>query len=161
MLGPAGNYLNFSGCGNTLNCNHPIVRDLILRCLRFWVGDMHVDGLRFDLASVLGRDRRGHVLVEPPVVEMIAEDSLLAETKLIAEPWDAGGLYQVGGFPYGARWSEWNGRYRDDVRRFWRGETGVAGALASRIAGSADIYQPSGRGPRHSINFITCHDGFT
>ena len=161
MLGPAGNYLNFSGTGNTLNCNHPVVRDLILRCLRFWVGDMHVDGLRFDLASVMGRDRRGHVLLEPPIVEMIAEDSLLSGTKLIAEPWDAGGLYQVGNFPYGVRWSEWNGRYRDDVRRFWVGEPGTSAALASRMCGSADIYQPSGRKPYHSINFITCHDGFT
>jgi glycogen operon protein len=161
LLGPAGNYLNFSGCGNTVNCNHPIVRELILTSLRFWVGDMHVDGLRFDLASVLGRDRHGNVLVEPPVVEMIAEDALLADTKLIAEPWDAGGLYQVGHFPYGRRWSEWNGRYRDDVRRFWRGEPGVSSALATRVCGSADLYQPSGRKPHHSINFVTCHDGFT
>ena len=161
MLGPAGNYLNFSGCGNTVNCNHPVVRELILTCLRFWVGDMHVDGLRFDLASVLGRDRKGNVLLEPPVVEMIAEDGLLAGTKLIAEPWDAGGLYQVGHFPFGRRWSEWNGRYRDDVRRFWRGEPGMAGALATRLCGSADLYQTTGRQPHHSINFITCHDGFT
>jgi isoamylase len=161
LLGPAGNYLNFTGCGNTVNCNHPIVRDLILTCLRFWVGDMHVDGLRFDLASVLGRDRQGNVLMEPPVVEMIAEDGLLADTKLIAEPWDAGGLYQVGHFPFGRRWSEWNGRYRDDVRRFWRGEPGLAGDLATRICGSADLYEGSGRKPVHSLNFITCHDGFT
>jgi glycogen operon protein len=161
MLGPAGNYLNFSGCGNTVNCNHPIVRDLILTCLRFWVGEMHVDGLRFDLASVMGRDRKGNVLVEPPVVEMIGEDALLADTKLIAEPWDAGGLYQVGHFPFGRRWSEWNGRYRDDVRRFWRGEAGMSGALATRICGSADLYEVTGRRPHHSINFITCHDGFT
>jgi glycogen operon protein len=161
MLGPAGNYLNFSGCGNTVNCNHPIVRELILTCLRFWVGEMHVDGLRFDLASVMGRDAQGNVLMEPPVVEMIGEDGLLADTKLIAEPWDAGGLYQVGHFPFGRRWSEWNGRYRDDVRRFWRGEPGLAGALATRVCGSADLYEPSGRKPHHSINFITCHDGFT
>jgi glycogen operon protein len=161
LLGPAGNYLNFSGCGNTVNCNHPVVRDLILTCLRFWVGEMHVDGLRFDLASVLGRDRQGNVLMEPPVVEMIAEDGLLADTKLIAEPWDAGGLYQVGHFPFGRRWSEWNGRYRDDVRRFWRGDPGLASALATRICGSADLYEASGRKPVHSINFITCHDGFT
>jgi glycogen operon protein len=161
LLGPAGNYLNFSGCGNTVNCNHPIVRELILNCLRFWVGEMHVDGLRFDLASVLGRDRNGNVLVEPPVVEMIAEDALLADTKLIAEPWDAGGLYQVGHFPFGRRWSEWNGRYRDDVRRFWRGEPGMSGALATRVCGSADLYEGSGRRPHHSINFVTCHDGFT
>jgi glycogen operon protein len=161
MLGPGGTYLNFSGCGNTVNCNHPVVRHLLMTCLRFWVADMHVDGLRFDLASVMGRDYRGHVLVEPPVVELIAEDSVLADTKLIAEPWDAAGLYQVGRFPYGRRWSEWNGRYRDDVRRFWRGESGAAGALATRMCGSADLYEASGRRPAHSINFVTCHDGFT
>jgi glycogen operon protein len=161
MLGPDGNYLNFSGCGNTVNCNHPVVRDQILTCLRFWIAEMHVDGLRFDLASVLGRDRRGNVLVDPPIVEMIAEDGVLQGTKLIAEPWDAGGLYQVGFFPFGRRWSEWNGRYRDDVRRFWRGDPDMAGALATRLCGSADLYEASGRQPIHSINFITCHDGFT
>jgi glycogen operon protein len=161
LLDADGNYLNFSGCGNTVNCNHPVVRDLILTCLRFWVAEMHVDGLRFDLASIMGRDRHGNVLVEPPVVEMIAEDGVLRDTKLIAEPWDAGGLYQVGMFPFGRRWSEWNGRYRDDVRRFWRGDPGCAGALATRLAGSADLYEASGRRPLHSINFITCHDGFT
>jgi glycogen operon protein len=161
LLGPDGTYLNFSGCGNTVNCNHPIVRDLILTCLRFWVAEMHVDGLRFDLASVFGRDRNGNVLLEPPIVETIAEDGVLADTKLIAEPWDAGGLYQVGAFPYGRRWSEWNGRYRDDVRRFWRGDPGAAGDLATRMCGSADLYEPTGRRPQHSINFITCHDGFT
>jgi glycogen operon protein len=161
MLGPDGQYLNFSGTGNTLNCNHPVVRGMLLTCLRFWVVDMHVDGLRFDLASVFGRDAEGNLLVEPPVVEEIAEDSVLADTKLIAEPWDAAGLYQVGGFPFGRRWSEWNGRYRDDVRRFWRGDPGMAGALATRLAGSADLYQASGRLPHHSINFVTCHDGFT
>src|SRR5262245_53734693 len=161
MLSPDGWYLNFSGCGNTVNCNHPVVRNLLLNCLHFWVSDMHVDGLRFDLASVMGRDYQGHVLMEPPVVEMIAEDGVLADTKLIAEPWDAAGLYQVGGFPYGLRWSEWNGRYRDDVRRFWRGDLGMAGALATSLCGSADLYQSAGRLPRHSINFLTCHDGFT
>jgi glycogen operon protein len=161
MLAPDGSYLNFTGCGNTVNCNHPVVRGLILDCLRFWVADMHVDGLRFDLASVMGRDDEGNVLVEPPVVEMIAEDGVLADTKLIAEPWDAVGLYQVGLFPYGRRWSEWNGLYRDEVRRFWRGEPGMAGALASRLCGSADLYEKSGRLPRHSVNFVTCHDGFT
>jgi isoamylase len=160
MMDDDGRYLNFTGCGNTVNCNHPLVREQILNCLRYWVGDMHVDGFRFDLASVLGRDRRGHVLVEPPVVEMIAEDGVLADTKLIAEPWDAAGLYQVGGFPFGRRWSEWNGRYRDDVRRFWRGDPGTA-ALATRLAGSSDLYGWSGRLPRHSVNFVTCHDGFT
>jgi len=161
MHGPDGKYLNFSGCGNTLNCNHPVVRGMLLTCLRFWVADMHVDGLRFDLASVFGRDHSGNLLVEPPVVEEIAEDSVLADTKLIAEPWDAAGLYQLGKFPFGRRWSEWNGRYRDEVRRFWKGEPGLASALATRLCGSADLYEASGRLPRHSINFVTCHDGFT
>jgi glycogen operon protein len=161
LMGPDGRYLNFTGCGNTMNCNHPVVRDLILTCLRFWVGSMHVDGLRFDLASILGRDQRGNVMVEPPVIEMIAEDGVLADTKLIAEPWDAAGLYQVGTFPFGRRWSEWNGRYRDDVRRFWKGDTNTVGGIASRISGSSDLYEWSGRLPRHSINFITAHDGFT
>ncbi len=161
LLDDSGRYLNFTGCGNTVNCNHPVVRDLIMTCLRYWVGDMHVDGFRFDLASILGRDRRGNVMVEPPVVESITEDGVLTDTKLIAEPWDAAGLYQVGGFPFGRRWSEWNGRYRDDVRRFWRGEEGFVGAVASRLGGSSDLYQQSGRLPRHSVNFITCHDGFT
>lgn len=161
MLGRAGNYLNFTGCGNTVNCNHPIVRELILNCLRFWVGDMHVDGVRFDLASVLGRDSNGNVLVEPPVIEMISEDPLLRDVKLIAEPWDAAGLYQVGRFPFGTRWSEWNGRYRDDVRRFWRGEAGMTTALATRMCGSSDLFEAARRRPYHSLNFITCHDGFT
>jgi glycogen operon protein len=161
MLGPDGAYLNFSGCGNTVNCNHPVVRELIVNCLRYWVAEMHIDGLRFDLASVFGRDAKGNVLVEPPIVEMIGEDGVLAGTKLIAEPWDAGGLYQVGHFPFGQRWSEWNGRYRDDVRRFWRGEAGFAGALATRLCGSADLYEGAGRKPMHSVNFITSHDGFT
>jgi glycogen operon protein len=161
MHSPDGKYLNFSGCGNTLYCNHPVVRGLLLTCLRYWVADMHVDGLRFDLASVFGRDEQGQLLVEPPVVEEIAEDSVLADTKLIAEPWDAAGLYQVGKFPFGRRWSEWNGRYRDDVSRFWKGEPGLAGDLATRLCGSADLYEKSGRLPQHSINFVTCHDGFT
>jgi len=161
LLDDKGKYLNFTGCGNTVNCNHPVVRDLIMTCLRHWVGDMHVDGFRFDLASVLGRDRRGNVMIEPPVIESITEDGVLADTKLIAEPWDAAGLYQVGGFPFGRRWSEWNGKYRDDVRQFWKGDFGMVGALASRIGGSADLYQGSGRLPRHSLNFVTAHDGFT
>jgi isoamylase len=161
MIGPDGSYLNFSGCGNTVNCNHPIVRNLLMNCLRYWVADMHVDGLRFDLASVMGRDYQGRVLHDPPVVEMIAEEGVLADTKLIAEPWDAAGLYQVGGFPFGRRWSEWNGKYRDDVRRFWTGEPGMAGALATRLCGSSDLYETSGRQPHHSVNFLTCHDGFT
>lgn len=161
MLGPAGNYLNFSGCGNTVNCNHPVVRELIMNCLRFWIAEMHIDGLRFDLASVFGRGPTGNVLVEPPIVEMIGEDGVLYDTKLIAEPWDATGLYQVGRFPFGQRWSEWNGRYRDDVRRFWRGDANFVGQLATRICGSSDLYESGGRRPFHSVNFLTCHDGFT
>jgi glycogen operon protein len=161
LLTPDGRYLNFSGCGNTLNCNHPVVRSLLLTCLRYWVGEMHVDGLRFDLASILGRDTRGNVLVEPPIIEMIAEDGVLADTKLIAEPWDAAGLYQVGGFPFGRRWSEWNGRYRDDIRKFWKGDAGMIGYFATRLAGSSDLYEWNNRLPRHSVNYITCHDGFT
>jgi glycogen operon protein len=161
LLGPDGSYLNYTGCGNTLNCNHPVVRDLLMTCLRYWVGHMHVDGLRFDLASVFGRDSHGNVLVDPPVVESIVEDGVLADTKLIAEPWDAAGLYQVGLFPFGRRWSEWNGRYRDDVRRFWRGDADTVASLATRLCGSSDLYEASGRRPWHSINFATCHDGFT
>jgi len=161
MLSEDGKYLNFTACGNTVNCNHPVVRDLLMACLRYWVSDMHVDGFRFDLASVLGRDRSGRVMLEPPVIESIVEDGVLADTKLIAEPWDAAGLYQVGGFPYGRRWNEWNGKFRDDVRRFWRGEPGMAGVLATRMCGSADLYEASERLPLHSINFVTCHDGFT
>ena len=130
-----------------------------MACLRNWVAEAGVDGFRFDLASVFGRDRRGNVMVNPPAVNRISEDSLLYDTKLIAEPWDAAGLYQVGTFPGGDRWSDWNGRYRDDVRRFWRGEPGMTSALATRICGSDDLY--NGRGPLHSINFLCCHDGFT
>jgi isoamylase len=159
MLDEHGEYRNFSGCGNTVNSNHPVVRGLILSCLRNAVAEAGVDGFRFDLASVLGRDRDGKVLVEPPVIESISEDALLSDTKLVAEPWDAGGLYQVGSFPGGPRWSVWNGQYRDDVRRFWRGDPALISALATRICGSDDLYH--GRGPLHSINFITCHDGFT
>ena len=159
MLDDHGRYMNFSGCGNTVNSNRPVVRYLILSCLRNLVSEGVVDGFRFDLASVLGRDSRGEVLVQPPVIEMISEDALMADTKLIAEPWDAGGLYQVGSFPGGPRWSVWNGQYRDDVRRFWRGEPGMTSALATRLCGSDDLYH--GRGPLHSLNFITCHDGFT
>ena len=159
MLDDRGRYLNFSGCGNTFNSDHPVVRNYIVACLRNWVSEAGVDGFRFDLASVFGRDRRGNVVVNPPAVNRISEDSLLYGTKLIAEPWDAAGLYQVGTFPGGARWSDWNGRYRDDVRRFWRGEPGMTSALATRLCGSDDLY--SGRGPLHSINFLCCHDGFT
>ena len=153
-------YRNYSGCGNTLNGNHPIVREMIFHCLRHWVHNYHVDGFRFDLASILSRDREGNLLPNPPVVEAIAEDPLLADTKIIAEAWDAAGAYQVGTFA-SLRWAEWNGRYRDDLRRFWRGDSHMAGPLATRLAGSSDLYQPGGRQPYHSINFITSHDGFT
>lgn len=156
-----GDYLNYSGCGNTLNCNHPVVRDLILDSLRYWVMEMHVDGFRFDLASILGRGRDGSVLANPPLIERIAEDPILATTKLIAEAWDAAGLYQVGDFPHFKRWMEWNGKFRDDVRRFVRGDKGMVPALATRLAGSSDLYQDDGREPFHSVNFVTCHDGFT
>lgn len=153
-------YKNYSGTGNTFNCNHPVVRDLILDSLRYWVTECHVDGFRFDLASILGRDQQGRLLENPPVVERIAEDPILRNTKIIAEAWDAAGAYQVGSFP-GGRWAEWNGRYRDDVRHFWRGDPGLVGALATRFAGSSDLYLRDGRTPFHSINFITSHDGFT
>ncbi|MFP3984020.1 MAG: glycogen debranching protein GlgX [Desulfurivibrionaceae bacterium] len=161
LLGPDKEYLNFSGCGNTLNCNHPVLRNLILDCLRYWVAEMHVDGFRFDLASVFARDKKGEVLINPPVVEHIAEDPVLTGTKIIAEAWDATGLYQVGGFSSSARWAEWNGKYRDDARAFIRGNPGTVPDLATRIAGSSDLYQNSGRKPYNSINFLTSHDGFT
>jgi glycogen operon protein len=153
-------YKNFSGCGNTLNCNHPVTRTLIQECLRYWVVHMHVDGFRFDLGSILGRDSAGNLLENPPVIESIAEDPLLRDTKIIAEAWDAGGAYQVGSFP-GGRWAEWNDKYRDDIRRFWKGEKGTAMHLATRITGSSDLFLRDGRKPFHSINFITAHDGFT
>ncbi len=152
-------YRNFSGCGNTLNGNHPIVREMIFHCLRHWVHNYHVDGFRFDLASILSRDRDGNLAPNPPVVEAIAEDPLLADTKIIAEAWDAAGAYQVGTFA-NLRWAEWNGRYRDDVRRFWRGDPDMVGPMATRLAGSSDLYKSSGRNPYHSINFVTSHDGF-
>jgi isoamylase len=153
-------YRDYTGTGNTLNAEHPVVRDFILDALRYWVVEMHVDGFRFDLASVLGRDPQGNLLSNPPLLERIAEDPILREVKLIAEAWDAAGAYQVGSFSE-RRWAEWNGRYRDEVRRFWRGDEGMMGKFASRICGSADIYQQFGKGPESSINFITCHDGFT
>jgi glycogen operon protein len=156
-----GRYRDYSGCGNTLNCNHPVVRTLIIDALRYWVTEMHIDGFRFDLASVLGRGRDGEILADPPILERIAFDPVLSRTTLIAEAWDAGGLWQVGSFPAWGRWAEWNSLFRDDVRRFVRGDAGVTGALATRLAGSADLYQRSGREPCHSINFVTCHDGFT
>jgi glycogen operon protein len=154
-------YLNFSGCGNTLNCNHPIVRQLIIKCLHFWVVEMHVDGFRFDLASILGRDQNGEVLSNPPMVEMISEDPVLSNTKIIAEAWDAAGLYQVGSFSTSRRWAEWNGKFRDDARAFMCGRENTVAALATRIAGSSDLFQLSSRRPCNSINFITSHDGFT
>ena len=153
-------YRDFTGTGQTINAAHPVVRDLILDALRYWVMEMHVDGFRFDLASVLGRDRSGHVLADAPLLERIAEDPILRDAKLIAEAWDAAGAYQVGSFS-GRRWAEWNGHFRDDVRRFWRGDEGMLGRFASRICGSSDLYHGSGKGPECSINFVTCHDGFT
>lgn len=154
-------YRNFSGCGNTLNCNHPVVRSLILESLRYWVMEMHIDGFRFDLASILGRDQDGNVLTNPPMIELIAEDPVLRDTKIIAEAWDAAGLYQVGSFSANPRWSEWNGRFRDDIRVFMAGQGGSVARVATRLAGSSDLYQASGKGPLSSINFLTSHDGFT
>jgi glycogen operon protein len=156
-----GRYLNYSGCGNTLNCNHPVVRFQILAALRYWVTEMHVDGFRFDLASILGRGRDGEVLPNPPLLEAIAGDPVMADVKLIAEAWDAAGLYQVGSFPSWGRWAEWNGRFRDEVRRFVKSDPGLTKLLATRLAGSPDLYRGSERAPWHSINFLTSHDGFT
>jgi len=153
-------YKNYSGCGNTVNCNHPVVRSFIIECLRYWVVEMHVDGFRFDLGSILGRDQEGRLLENPPTLERIAEDPVLRHTKIIAEAWDAGGAYQVGWFP-GGRWAEWNDRYRDDVRKFWRGDEHQAQHFATRLSGSSDLYLRDGRKPFHSINFVTSHDGFT
>ena len=160
MLTPQGYYYNFSGCGNTLNCNNPIVRNMVLDCLRYWAAEYHIDGFRFDLAAILGRDPWGAPLPNPPLLESLAFDPVLGKCKLIAEAWDAGGLYQVGSFPAYGRWAEWNGKYRDDLRRFLKGDAGMVGALAQRLQGSPDLYG-GGRGPTASINFITCHDGFT
>ncbi len=160
LAGDKRYYKDYTGTGNTINANHPVVRDHILAALRYWMVEMHVDGFRFDLASVLGRGRSGNLLSNPPLLERIAEDPILREVKIIAEAWDAAGAYEVGSFSE-RRWAEWNGRYRDDVRRFWRGDDGMLGLFASRICGSADIYTKSGKGPEGSINFVTCHDGFT
>ena len=156
-----GKYLNYSGTGNTLNCNHPVLRELIRNCLRYWVMEMHVDGFRFDLASILGRGGDGSVLSNPPLLESLAKDPVLSGTKLIAEAWDAAGLFQVGKFPSWSRWAEWNSKFRDDIRRFVRGDTGMVSALATRLCGSPDLYESSQREPYHGINFVTCHDGFT
>ncbi|GGR03826.1 glycogen debranching protein GlgX [Deinococcus ruber] len=159
MLTPEGYYFNFSGTGNTLNCNHPVVRNMVLDCLRYWAAEYHIDGFRFDLASILGRASDGTPLSNPPLLEALAHDPILAKCKLIAEAWDAGGLYQVGSFPAYNRWAEWNGKFRDVTRRFLKGDEGTVAELATRLAGSPDMY--SGRGPTASINFITAHDGFT
>ena len=153
-------YKDFTGTGNTVKSHHPVVRDLILDALRYWVVEMHVDGFRFDLASVLGRDEEGHLRADPPLLERIAHDPVLRNVKIIAEAWDAAGAYEVGRF-HAPRWSEWNGQYRDDVRRFWRGDPGMLGAFASRLAGSSDLYKGAGKGPESSINYVTSHDGFT
>ena len=161
MLTPRGEYYNFSGCGNTLNCNHPVVRYMILECLRYWVTDYHVDGFRFDLASILGRNEDGSPMSNAPLLQNLAYDQILADVKLIAEAWDAGGLYQVGSFPSWNRWAEWNGKYRDDMRDFLKGDIGLMPVAARRIAGSKDIYDPEHRGENASVNFINCHDGFT
>ncbi|MDZ4769609.1 MAG: glycogen debranching protein GlgX [Chloroflexota bacterium] len=159
MLTPEGYYFNFSGTGNTLNCNNPIVRGMVLDCLRYWAAEYHIDGFRFDLASILGRAPNGAPLSNPPLLEQLAYDPILAHCKLVAEAWDAGGLYQVGSFPAYNRWAEWNGKYRDGVRKFVKGEPGMVGDIAQRIQGSPDLY--ASRGPTASINFITAHDGFT
>lgn len=159
MLTPDGYYFNFSGTGNTLNCNHPIVRNMVLDCLRYWAAEYHIDGFRFDLAAILGRDQNGAPLSNPPLLEQLAHDPILAKCKLIAEAWDAGGLYLVGSFPAYGRWAEWNGKFRDAVRRFVKGDDGLVGEMAWRVQGSPDLYAT--RGPTASINFITAHDGFT
>ncbi|MEO1287420.1 MAG: glycogen debranching protein GlgX [Chloroflexota bacterium] len=159
MLNHDGQYMNYSGTGNTLNCNHPVVRELVLHSLRYWASEYHIDGFRFDLASILGRDQNGHPLPNPPLLEQLAYDPVLAKCKLIAEAWDAGGLYQVGSFPAYGRWAEWNGKFRDTIRQFIKSDEGTVPELSLRVQGSPDLYH--GRGPTSSINFITAHDGFT
>ena len=161
MLTPDAHYYNFSGCGNVMNCNHPVVRSFIIDCLRHWAIEYRVDGFRFDLASILGRDQNGAPMANPPILESLAFDPVLGKMKLIAEAWDAGGLYQVGSFPAWNRWAEWNGRYRDDMRSFLKGDDGMAGNAITRITGSRDLYSPESRGHKASVNFLTCHDGFT
>ena len=161
MLTPDGHYYNFSGCGNTLNCNHPIVQQMILECLRYWTTVYHIDGFRFDLATILGRNEDGSPMNNPPLLKSLAFDPILGNVKLIAEAWDAGGLYQVGSFPAWNRWSEWNGRYRDEMRDYLKGDYNLSGLAAKRITGSKDLYDPQYRGNNASVNFITCHDGFT
>lgn len=161
MLTPDAHYYNFSGCGNVMNCNHPVVSNFIIDCLRHWAVEYRVDGFRFDLASILGRDQNGAPMANPPILESLAFDPVLGKMKLIAEAWDAGGLYQVGSFPSWNRWAEWNGRYRDDMRSFLKGDDGMAGNAITRITGSRDLYSPESRGHKASVNFLTCHDGFT
>lgn len=161
MLTPDAHYYNFSGCGNVMNCNHPVVRSFIIDCLRHWAIEYRVDGFRFDLASILGRDQNGAPMANPPILESLAFDPVLGKMKLIAEAWDAGGLYQVGSFPSWNRWAEWNGRYRDDMRSFLKGDDGMARNAITRITGSRDLYSPESRGHKASVNFMTCHDGFT
>lgn len=161
MLTPDAHYYNFSGCGNVMNCNHPVVRSFIIDCLRHWAIEYRVDGFRFDLASILGRNQNGAPMANPPILESLAFDPVLGKMKLIAEAWDAGGLYQVGSFPSWNRWAEWNGRYRDDMRSFLKGDDGMAGNAITRITGSRDLYSPESRGHKASVNFMTCHDGFT
>lgn len=160
LLSRDGHYLNFSGCGNTFNCNHPIVTHLILDSLRYWASEMHVDGFRFDLASILTRDIHGNPMNDPPVVAAIAKDPILARCKLIAEAWDAAGLYQVGSFPAHGRFAEWNGKYRDSIRKFIKGTDGISGEFSGALSGSQELYG-SGRKPYHSVNFVTAHDGFS
>lgn len=161
MLTPDGKYYNFSGCGNTLNCNHPIVQQMILECLRYWTTAYHIDGFRFDLATILGRNEDGSPMSKPPLLQSLAFDAILGDVKLIAEAWDAGGLYQVGSFPAWNRWAEWNGRYRDDLRSYLKGDLALMKTAAQRITGSRDLYNPEFRGSNASVNFLTCHDGFT
>lgn len=168
MLTPDGNYYNFSGCGNTLNCNHPIVRQMILECLRYWTVNYRVDGFRFDLASILGRNIDGSPMNNPPLLKILSFDPVLSNVKLIAEAWDAGGMYQVGSFPASRRWAEWNGRYRDAIRSFLKGECWEAWNAAWSISGSGDLYggydtagNETYAGYNSCVNFLTCHDGFT
>lgn len=161
MLDAKGQFANYTGCGNTVNCNHPAVRGFVINCLRHWAAEFHIDGFRFDLASVLGRDSSGAPLLNPPLLESLAYDPVLASCDLIAEAWDAGGLYQVGNFPSYGRWMEWNGKYRDCARKFLKGDPGMVGEMVQRIMGSPDLYAAAGRKPTASVNFITCHDGFT
>lgn len=160
MLTPDGKYYNFSGCGNTMNCNNPMVQEMIVECLRYWVEEYRVDGFRFDLASILGRNEDGAPMERPPLIQRLAYDPILGNAKLIAEAWDAGGMYQVGSFPAWKRWAEWNGKYRDDIRSYLKGEYWAAPEAVKRITGSMDLYDGEYIGYNSSINFLTCHDGF-